>query len=296
MATFDLMRMRKDLDTMYSELNQFYDSKFKKWKNIIWISYNNNIETKYDDVKDSFMKLKFQLNEKISKFEALLSQKEKYDENATGKEIIEKKRIEEKLDDIESEFQKDIKNLEQELKAQKKKSNKFYDIEQKEKMINLLKEKINILEKKYKGEDVDESEVKNNESMIQSLDDFLKKSKINENPEQRELFEEERNKIEEYDRRRREQDEQLDEIHKEIKQIKNEAINAGNAINEIGKKIKINEIHIDDTTKKVKTQNERVKEIVNKIRSSDKICCDIVLILILCGLICVLYSIIKRKF
>ena len=242
------------------------------------------------------MKLKFQLNEKISKFEALLSQKEKYDENATGKEIIEKKRIEEKLDDIESEFQKDIKNLEQELKAQKKKSNKFYDIEQKEKMINLLKEKINILEKKYKGEDVDESEVKNNESMIQSLDDFLKNSKINENPEQRELFEEERNKIEEYDRRRREQDEQLDEIHKEIKQIKNEAINAGNAINEIGKKIKINEIHIDDTTKKVKTQNERVKEIVNKIRSSDKICCDIVLILILCGLICVLYSIIKRKF
>ena len=88
----------------------------------------------------------------------------------------------------------------------------------------------------------------------------------------------------------------MDEIHKEIKQIKNEAINAGNAINEIGKKIKINEIHIDDTTKKVKTQNERVKEIVNKIRSSDKICCDIVLILILCGLICVLYSIIKRKF
>ena len=242
------------------------------------------------------MKLKFQLNEKISKFEALLSQKEKYDENATGKEIIEKKRIEEKLDNIESEFQKDIKNLEQELKAQKKKSNKFYDIEQKEKMVNLLKEKINILEKKYKGEDVDESEVKNNESMIQSLDDFLKKSKINENPEQRELFEEEKNKIEEYDRRRREQDEQLDEIHKEIKQIKNEAINAGNAINEIGKKIKINEIHIDDTTKKVKTQNERVKEIVNKIRSSDKICCDIVLILILCGLICVLYSIIKRKF
>jgi len=242
------------------------------------------------------MKLKFQLNEKISKFEALLSQKEKYDENATGKEIIEKKRIEEKLDDIEREFQKDIKNLEQELKAQKKKSNKFYDIEQKEKMINLLKEKINILEKKYKGEDVDESEVKNNESMIQSLDDFLKNSKINENPEQRELFEEEKNKIEEYDRRRREQDEQLDEIHKEIKQIKNEAINAGNAINEIGKKIKINERHIDDTTKKVKTQNERVKEIVNKIRSSDKICCDIVLILILCGLICVLYSIIKRKF
>ena len=83
---------------------------------------------------------------------------------------------------------------------------------------------------------MDESEVKNNESMIQSLDDFLKKSKINENPEQRELFEEERNKIEEYDRRRKEQDEQLDEKQKENTKKNNEIIDVdsqkvGNTIN-----------------------------------------------------------------
>ena len=242
------------------------------------------------------MKLKFQLSEKISKFEAFLSQKEKYDENATGKEIIEKKKIEEKLEDIESQFDKDIKNLEKELKAQKNKKNKFFDLTQKEKMLNLLKEKINILKKKYKGDEVDEDEIKNNESAIENLDEFLKKSKFNENSEQRELFEEERNKIDEFKRREKDQDEQLDEIHRGIKQIKNEAINAGNAINEIGKKIQQVDPHIVDTTKKVKTQNERVKDLVNKIRSSDKICCDIVLILILCGLICVLYSIIKHKF
>ena len=33
---------------------------------------------------------------------------------------------------------------------------------------------------------------------------------------------------------------------------------------------------------------------LNKIRTSDKICCDIVLILIVIGLICVLYSVITR--
>ena len=30
MATFDLMRMRKDLDEMYSELREFHDSKLNE--------------------------------------------------------------------------------------------------------------------------------------------------------------------------------------------------------------------------------------------------------------------------
>ena len=32
MASFDLMRMRKDLDTMYSELSEFHDSKLHSLK------------------------------------------------------------------------------------------------------------------------------------------------------------------------------------------------------------------------------------------------------------------------
>ena len=36
MATFDLMRMRKDLDEMYSELREFHDSKLNElFKKII---------------------------------------------------------------------------------------------------------------------------------------------------------------------------------------------------------------------------------------------------------------------
>ena len=61
-------------------------------------------------------------------------------------------------------------------------------------------------------------------------------------------------------------------------------------------KIKSTDINITTTTVKVQTQNERVKDLLNKIRTSDKICCDIVLILIVIGLICVLYSVIKHKY
>lgn len=96
--------------------------------------------------------------------------------------------------------------------------------------------------------------------------------------------------------RKKGQDDKLNDIRKGIQALKIEAEKAGEGLKEIGKKVKQNEDHIDKTGKKLQTQNERVKDFINKIRSSDKICCDIVLILILIGLVCVLYSIIKHKY
>ena len=96
--------------------------------------------------------------------------------------------------------------------------------------------------------------------------------------------------------RKKGQDDKLEDIRKGIQAIKIEAEKAGEGLKEIGIKVKQNEVHIDKTGKKLQTQNERVKDFINKIRSSDKICCDIVLILILIGLVCVLYSIIKHKY
>ena len=88
----------------------------------------------------------------------------------------------------------------------------------------------------------------------------------------------------------------MEKISKGIKQLKYEGEMAREGINEIGKRTKQSGKKIDDTQQKILSQNERVKELINKLRSSDKICCDIVLILILLGLICVLYSIIKHKY
>ena len=245
-------------------------------------------------MKDKFIKLKNQLSEKLSKFEAFLALKKQYEERGKAKDIYEKKKVEEKLEDLYKEIQKDKDALETELKAQGKKDN-VYDLDQKKKICQLLKEKIGILEKKYKGEDYEE-ELNNYDQNIIQLDDFLKKSKVDENSELRELFEEEKNKIDEWKGRVKKQDEKLEEIRWALRQIKGEAEKAGDAIKGIGVRVKKTDIIMTNTTKKLKTQNERVKELVNKIRSSDKICVDITLILILFGLICVLYSIIKHKY
>ena len=96
--------------------------------------------------------------------------------------------------------------------------------------------------------------------------------------------------------RKKGQDDKLEDIRKGIIAIKIGAKKAGEGLEEIDKKVKRNGDHIIKTGKKLQTQNERVKDFINKIRSSDKICCDIVLILILIGLVCVLYSIIKHKY
>lgn len=245
-------------------------------------------------MKDKFIRLKYQLSEKLSKFEAFLALKKQYEERGENKDIMEKYKVEEKLKDLYKEIQKDKDALETELKAQGKKDN-VYDLDQKKKICQLLKEKIGILEKKYKGEDYEE-ELNNYDQNIIQLDDFLKKSKVEENSELRELFEEEKNKIDEWKGRVKKQDEKLEEIRWALRQIKGEAEKAGDAIKDIGRRVKKTDKIMTDTTKKLKTQNERVKELVNKIRSSDKICVDITLILILFGLICVLYSIIKHKY
>ena len=245
-------------------------------------------------MKDTFKRLKFQVSEKLSKFEAFLNQREIYEKSDNKRDVLEKKKVEEKLEVLNKEIKNGINDLEKELKAQRNKK-KFYDIEEKEQILELLKKKIKILEKKYNGEDV-EDELNNNEQSIQKLEDFLKQTLIKENSEQRELYEEEKNKMDEWDEREKKQDEQMEEIRGGLKRLKNEAEKAGEAIKETGKRIKQTGIKIDGTTVKVKSQNERVKELVNKIRSSDKICVDLVLILILFGLVCVLYSIIKHKY
>ena len=240
------------------------------------------------------MKLKYQLSEKLSKFEAFLVLKQNYEKSDQARDIVEKYNVEKKLEDLHKDIQKDIEALEKELKAQGKKDN-VYDLDQKKKICQLLKEKAEILEKKYKGEDYEE-ELNNHNQNIEQLEDFLKKSKIEENSELRELYQEEKDKIEQWKGRVKKQDEKLEEVRWAIIQIKEGAIQAGKAIEDIGKRTQKTDDHMTDTIKKTQTQNERVKELVNKMRSSDKICVDITLILILFGLICVLYSIIKHKY
>ena len=159
-------------------------------------------ESKFDDIKDKFIKLKYQLSEKLSKFEAFLALKDNYEKRGEGKDIMEKNKIEKKLEELDKEIKSDILDLEKEFKAQKNKKDKYHDLDQKKKILELLNEKVNIIEKKYKKEDFDE-ELNNYEENIMQLDNFLKENKIEEKSELRKLFKEEQDKIDEWKGKKR---------------------------------------------------------------------------------------------
>ena len=204
-------------------------------------------------------------------------------------------KINNKIENLIREIEIDIVELEKELKSQKKKK-KFTDIETKDKIMKLLKEKIKILKNKYNGEEIDEEEFNDNRTALEQLDIILREKHNNdENSEGRELYEEEKEKMDEWNNKIGQQNENLEELGKTVKELGNEAKNAGKANEEIKKRTNKLDKKFDHAHEKVKGQTERLTDLVNKIRSSDKICCDIILILILLGLICVLYSIIKHK-
>ena len=232
----------------------------------------------------------------MKKCEVLLEEKNKLKDATQGKKIMERKKIEKKIESLLEEIKLDIKEMEKELKHQKKNSKKYTDVETKSQILDLLKKKYDILKSKYDDIEYSEDDYSQNEDKIQTLEQFLNSNmNSNSNIVGRDLIDEESNKIGEWKNRVKDQDQELDNIHKGVGQLKKEAELAGQGINNIGIKVKNVNKHVDKTQKSVNTQNSRLKELIFKFRSADKYCCDILLILILIGLVCTLYSIIKHK-
>ena len=253
---------------------------------------------KFVEVKDDFDRLKFKLNEKIKKCELLIDERIKYKNTQDGRKILARKKAEKKLDELYEDIDLDIKEMEKELNHQKKNPKKFPNINTKTQILDLLKKKLKILKSKSEDdEEYDPDEYSQNENQIQTLEQFLTTNNSFQNDiNNRDIYEEEENKIGEWKNRIKTQDDKLDEIHKGVGKIKQEAKTAGIGISKTGKRVKELTKHVDKTHKSVSSQNERLKELINKIRSGDKYCCDIILILILIGLIFTLYSIVKHKF
>ena len=234
----------------------------------------------------------------MKKCETLLEQRDKLKDATQGKKIVERKKIENQVDTIIEEIRSDIKEMEKELKHQNKKPEKFPDLQTKNKILKLLKQKMDLLKNKFDNSEYNESEYNEKDNEIKTLEQFLSENNgsLNNIGGNRDLIEEEQNKIDEWGRRKKEQDEQLDEIHARVGDLKNEANFANRALSNIGKKVDKVGQHVEETNKSVSTQNGRLKELITKFRSPDKYCCDIILVLLLIGLVCTLYSIIKHKF
>ena len=131
-----------------------------------------------------------------------MNEKENLNDATTGKEISKRHKLENEIDTLLNEIDSDLKQLETELKAQKKKKDKYPDTETKEEILEKLKEKVQILKNKYKGEEFSEEELIGNKSALEQLENLLEERKNNsseeDGEERRDLTEEEKLEVMDY--------------------------------------------------------------------------------------------------
>ena len=250
----------------------------------------------YKSVKDGFDRLRFEINDKLKEVETLFTQRDKIMTSTIPKEIFERKTIENKLEELLDEIDTKLKKLEIELKAQKNKVGKYGDFTQKEKMVKLMEDKFGLFRSKLDGMEIDDKVIEENKSSIEQLEDIIAKEEGKAPQQERELYEEEKAKMEEWKEEVRRQDEDLEDIHNVVKQIKEEARMASENIERTNKNVKKLTKSTEQVTKRVNTQNKKLKDLIGKLRAGDKLCMDIILILVALGLVAVLYNLIKSRF
>ena len=250
----------------------------------------------YKSVKDGFDRLRFEINDKLKEVETLFTQRDKIMTSTIPKEIFERKTIENKLEELLDEIDTKLKKLEIELKAQKNKVGKYGDFTQKEKMVKLMEDKFGLFRSKLDGMEIDDKAIEENKSSIEQLEDIIAKEEGKAPQQERELYEEEKAKMEEWKEEVRRQDEDLEDIHNVVKQIKEEARMASENIERTNKNVKKLTKSTEQVTKRVNTQNKKLKDLIGKLRAGDKLCMDIILILVALGLVAVLYNLIKSRF
>ena len=250
----------------------------------------------YKNVKDGFERLRFQINDELKTVETLLNDRDKILNSTVPKEIFDRKKIESKLEEKLDQVEDMMKKLNIELKAQKNKTGKYGDFTQKEKYVTLMEQKYQLFRSKLDGMDIDEKQIEENKDSIEQLEEILANEEGKTAQEERELYEEEKAKMQEWEEEKARQDQDLDEIGNVVDQLREQSKLASENIDRTNKKVKQVTKKTVQTTKKVNQQNKKLKDLVKKLRSGDKLCIDIVLILIVLGLIAVLYNIIKSQF
>jgi chromosome segregation ATPase len=277
------MSEKTEVDKLLESLNSMY-TKLKGDEKL----------NRFNDVKDKFDRFKFEISQKMQEIENNLNERDKLMSSENPKDIVKRKKHENNASIALDEIEKKLNDLKVELKAQEKKPNKYQNVDNKKEILKLLNQRYNLLKNKLDGAPEVEEEIEDNRTNLEKLDEILNK-KQNQNYQERELYDEEKEKIEEWKKEQEEQDKDLDEIKDGVKVLKNEVKLAGEGIKQVHNKVEKTTKKTVKIQKKIETQNMKLKKLLNKIRSSDKICVDLILFFILLGLIMVLYSIIKRR-
>ena len=187
--------------------------------------------------------------------ELLIEEKDKYQNS--GRDILSKQKVEKNIETMIYKIDDDMKILEKELFFQKKK--KSPDVKNKEEIAKLLKNK-----SKAKEEEDDENYHK---EKAQNLDDFLQKieNNKNNNTQERDIYEEEDEKIKEWNFKKQKEDEMFNEISGLVKGMNSDAKNLGMTIDEMRKKTQKMKNQFENVYDNTKKQTERIDKLNKKI-------------------------------
>ena len=249
----------------------------------------------YKNVKDGFERLRFEINDELKTVETLLNDREKILNSTVPKEIFDRRKIEGKLEEKLDKVEDMMKKLNIELRAQKNKTGKYGDFTQKEKYVSLMEQKYQLFRSKLDGMEIDEKQIEENKDSMEQLEEILANEEGRTAKEERELYEEEKAKMQEWKEELARQDEDLDEISGVVQELKEQSKLAGENIEKTHKQVKKVTKATVQTTKRVNQQNKKLKDLISKLRSGDKLCVDIILILVGLGLVAVLYNIISSQ-
>lgn len=274
-----------ELDKLIHKINQVYEELGGEVSN----------EPKQYDVskiKDRFEQLKVEISRGLADLEALLNEKENLPQQAD--KIQQKYMLESKIDEKLNDLNKKMKEIKVEMKSYKKKNSKnTEEIEAREAILGNFDKRYMLSKNRSEGIPIDVEDLKRTREEF-NVGDLDKAIKQGEGPE-RELYQEEKDKMDEWDRRVDVQNKGLAMIHKDIKDLKSDMKVIGTQIDDVGKMTKKTKSSADRTEAKLKSTNERLKNMLEKLRSSDKICVDIILVFVCLGLSVVLYNVIKSQ-
>lgn len=278
---------------MSKKKNLFLESSLRKL-NIIISSLKENTNPNAEELKDEFHSLERILNQRISEVETYLARKEELSTSMLPVDVLERYKLNEKIEEDLKDIQVGLKQMETVLRSHKKRRKKFSleSLQHKEQKQRELHDRFFHARNKFEGIVVlDEEDIVDRRIEIKDTREERKAYY-----EHRELYEEERIAIENWNQQQTQQEEGLNELKTGVKELKTNVNVIGKEIEGIGIRTLecANRVKVID--KKLMTNNQKLKELLSRIRKGDKICVDILLFLTLLGLIAVLVGLIRRKF
>jgi chromosome segregation ATPase len=203
------------------------------------------------------------------------------------------------------ECEEDLKILQNNKKAAKYSPE---DLKNRNKTIELLRKNLNLLRDEIHGEKANVSiddedkpqkifgDYKDTDSDKISEKDIRVEMKDEDNKyDQRDLTDHEKQALEEFKKNDQELDAILDRVIAGLADLEDKGKHLNQQIDRQNEMLKQTNKKVEKTQLKLRMQNNNLKEVLQKIRSTNKLCCDLCLVFLFLGLIGVIIAILNSK-